>query len=306
MATARWGIHASSDETLLSQFLLKYAKGGMKCLQIFFGSPQSLTRKNLSEQETQACLKVVKDYDLSLNTHFPYTFNMCNPDLNMAPLQTEIRRVAAIGGRVVLHTGSCTSACCSNRDLNKATLAVKTTWAQDWREGADVLIKHLESLEYPNNVDYPLLLEPPAGEGKKLGWNLEQLKYIFDRCPKQVGFCLDTCHSFAAGLCSYKTGDEVMTFFDQLEAALGDMKRFKLIHLNDSEDPFGSMKDRHAILRQGHIWSKLMSMDGLVMLWLLASQHDINIVSECGTLDDIEVMREIVKGIQDAENDLKQ
>lgn len=293
MEGTRWGIHVSMSGDILSGDLLKYAKTGMKCVQFFFGSPKSLSRKKLSDNETAKCLAIVREYNLSLNTHFPYTFNMCDPELNMAPLQTEIKRVSAIGGRVILHTGSCTSACCSNRDLKKATPVKKTTWNQDWRKGADILIQHLSGLDYPEGMDYPLLLEPPAGEGKKLGWNIEQLKYIFERCPRQVGFCLDTCHAFAAGLCEFKTSDQVETLFDELKDALGDLKRFKLIHFNDSEDPFGCMKDKHAALKEGHIWSSPDALEGIMMLWIMAMVNDIAIVSEVGSEKDIEVMREL-------------
>lgn len=298
MNSVRWGVHSDMG-TPSSPALEEYLRSGMRCIQVFFGSPKSLSRGKLSESETKACLKLITENKVSFNSHFPYVFNMCDENLSMAPLQAEINRVAAIGGRVVLHTGSCTFACCSNRDLQKATQAKKATWNQDWRMGADTLIRHLSGLEYPENVDCPLLLEPPAGEGKKLGWCLEQVKYIFERCPRQVGLCLDTCHAFAAGLCEFKTMEQIDVLFEGLRDALGDLRRFKLIHLNDSEDPFGSMKDRHAILREGHIWSNQENGEGLIYLWLMAGQHDIAMVSECGTERDIEVMKWVERTIKE-------
>jgi deoxyribonuclease-4 len=300
MTDVRWGVHTSIDGQTMPILLRTFAETGMKCLQIFFGSPKSLERKKLTPEDTAKCAAIVKDNNLSFNTHFPYTYNMCNDSLNMGPLQAEIDRVSAIGGRVILHTGSCTSACCENRKLDAATPEKKESWGKDWRKGADILIAHLNKLKFPNNVQYPLLLEPPAGEGKKLGWHIDQLQYIFERCPPQVGFCLDTCHAFAAGLCRFQTMDQIIELFDRLEIALGDMKRFRLIHLNDSLDPYLSMKDNHASLKKGTIWSKPETEEGLLSLFLMSGEYNVDIVSEVGLQNDIDVMKDIVKQIKDA------
>lgn len=303
MAHVRWGVHTSIDGKSMETLLTSYCQTGMKCLQIFFGSPKSLERKRLTENEVVKCKALVKDNNLSLNTHFPYVFNMCNPSISMGPLQAEISRVSAIGGRVILHTGSCTSSCCANRDLKSATPVKKETWETNWKEGADILIGHLNKLKFTDEVKFPLLLEPPAGEGKKLGWHIDQLQYIFERCPKQVGFCLDTCHAFAAGLSRFQTMDQVIELFDRLKIALVDIDRFRLIHLNDSKDPFLSMKDNHASLKQGTIWSNPETEEGLIAVFLMAGEYNIDIVSEQGEQQDIDVMKSIIKQIEEASGD---
>jgi deoxyribonuclease IV len=303
MSNVRWGVHVSADGQTLPALLTQFAKTGMKCLQIFFGNPKSLERKRLSEEDTARCLKIVKENNLALVTHFPYVFNMCDPKLNMGPLQAEISRVEAIGGRVVLHTGSCTAACCTNKASLKASTVMKTTWEADWKQGADVLISHLHKLKFSGAVEYPLLLEPPAGEGNKLGWQLDQLHYIFQRCPKQVGYCMDTCHTFAAGVCDFASMDNVLKFFDDVKVALVDRNRFKLIHLNDSKDPFFSMKDHHEVLKQGHIWSNPDHEEGLIGLFLMAGEFGIDVVSEVGSEKDIKVMTHIVGQIESAQHE---
>ncbi|MDN6762519.1 TIM barrel protein, partial [Acidipropionibacterium jensenii] len=58
-----------------------------------------------------------------------------------------------------------------------------------------------------------------------------------------VGFCLDTCHAFAAGL-------DMTTLVDDIHAVTG---RIDLVHANDSQGPAGSGRDRHANLGQGQI-----------------------------------------------------
>jgi deoxyribonuclease-4 len=57
------------------------------------------------------------------------------------------------------------------------------------------------------------------------------------------GFCLDTCHFWAAG-------EDFEGLVDRVMAATG---RIDLVHCNDSRDPFDSRRDRHANLGKGEI-----------------------------------------------------
>lgn len=305
----RWGCHVSSDGQDIAQIALTLKAKGMSCFQIFFGGAKTDERKKLSKAETEDLRSILLREDISFNTHYPYHLNLCRDEVSLSGLQTEINRVGAVGGRVVVHTGSCVHGSHANRDL-KAMIesqyadisldgkpAKFIKWESDWQQGADTLIKHVNNLEFPSvrmqEVPIVLLLEPPAGEGKKLGWHLKQIEYIFAHMPPQVGFCLDTCHAFAAGACRFSTSEEVETFFANLGKALGGIHKLKLIHLNDSEDVFGSMQDRHASLTQGHIWKDEKNLDGLVSLWLLIQKLGIDVVSEVGSQVDIDVMRQM-------------
>lgn len=298
----RWGCHTAGGSNL-ADVVLNSHRVGFKCLQIFFGAPDAYTRMKLTEADKIATRKLLQQHNISLNTHFPYWMNLCKQDCRIDVLQSEMNRVAEVGGRVVVHTGSCTHSKVANKEVKAASAVKLATWTGAWQEGADILISHLNSLEHPKRFEWAgahtLLLEPPAGEGKKLGWRLEQIKYIFDRCPKEVGFCLDTCHAFAAGCCKFDTMEAVQQFFDDLGTALGEggLRRLRLIHLNDSEDVFGSLKDRHAPLGKGHIWSDPEKLEGLGMLWQIASQNAIDIVSEVGSEQDVLIMRAIEAGL---------
>ena len=298
----RWGCHVSGSGPLLG-VIQAAQRSGYKCLQIFFGSPSAYVRNKLTDAERDAVRTFIEANGISFNTHFPYWMNLCKKDCRIDVLQAEMNRVAEVGGRVVVHTGSCTHSDVANKDLKKATPQKLAAWSGAWREGADNLIAHLNSLEMPKRPawsgDYTLLLEPPAGEGKKLGWKLEQIKYIFERCPKEVGFCLDTCHAFAAGCSKFDTMEAVLRFFSDLADALGPpgLSRLKLIHLNDSEDPFGSMKDRHAPLTSGHIWNEDSKLEGLGTLWNIAAKNGVDIVSEVGSDVDVKIMRAVQAGL---------
>jgi len=98
-----------------------------------------------------------------------------------------------------------------------------------------------------------LLLETCAGQGTTLGHTFEQLAAIMEKVEQseRIGFCLDTCHIFAAGydIRTETAYHKTMTAFD---AVLG-LDRLKVIHLNDALRELGSRVDRHAHIGKGKI-----------------------------------------------------
>ena len=99
----------------------------------------------------------------------------------------------------------------------------------------------------------PILLENTAGQGTVLGYRLEQLAEIIERSTHgdRLGVCIDTCHAFAAG---YALDDdaELESFLDRFDTLLG-LERLGALHLNDSQYPLGSHRDRHANIGAGEI-----------------------------------------------------
>jgi len=71
--------------------------------------------------------------------------------------------------------------------------------------------------------------------------------------PEKIGFCLDTAHAFAYGY-DLENCDNFIKIVDQ---TMG-IENIKLIHFNDSHDPFGSMQDRHEFPGQGTIGSEIL------------------------------------------------
>ena len=76
----------------------------------------------------------------------------------------------------------------------------------------------------------------------------QNLRYLMELSGK-VGVCLDTCHVSDGGYDIVHDLDGVLTEFDSI---IG-LRRLKAIHLNDSKNPPGSRKDRHACLGEGTI-----------------------------------------------------
>ena len=96
-----------------------------------------------------------------------------------------------------------------------------------------------------------VLLETMAGKGSEVGRSFEELREILDRVElsDKMGVCMDTCHVWDAGYDIVNDLDGVLAEFDRVVG----LERLKAVHLNDSMNPLGSHKDRHARIGEGEI-----------------------------------------------------
>ena len=96
-----------------------------------------------------------------------------------------------------------------------------------------------------------VLLETMAGKGSEVGSHFQELRAIMDLVEKRdkLGICLDTCHVWDGGYDIANHLDEVLAEFDRV---IG-LNRLRAIHLNDSLNPLGAHKDRHARIGEGCI-----------------------------------------------------
>ncbi len=97
------------------------------------------------------------------------------------------------------------------------------------------------------------VIENTAGQGSNLGFAWEHLAHIIDRVEdkSRVGYCIDTCHSFAAGY-DLTSAESCAKVFEQLDSIVS-LKYLRGMHLNDALKPLGSRVDRHASLGEGTI-----------------------------------------------------
>ena len=102
-----------------------------------------------------------------------------------------------------------------------------------------------------------LLLETMAGKGSEIGGRFEELAAIIERVGlrDKVGVCLDTCHVWDAGYDIAGDLDGVLREFDEVVG----LDRLRAIHLNDSLNPRGARKDRHARIGEGFIGFEALS-----------------------------------------------
>jgi len=98
-----------------------------------------------------------------------------------------------------------------------------------------------------------LVLENTAGTGSTKGRSVEELAEIMGLLPStdRVGICIDTCHAFAAGY-PVHTPEGWDLLLRDIERVVG-LKHLVGLHLNDSQHPLGSNKDRHACIGDGYL-----------------------------------------------------
>ncbi len=110
------------------------------------------------------------------------------------------------------------------------------------------------------------VIENTAGQGSNIGYRFEHIAEIIDGVEDKdrVGFCIDTCHAFAAGydvrpdtngalFPSETEGYEAV--MNAADTIIG-LKYLKGMHLNDAKKPLGSKVDRHESLGIGEIGIK--------------------------------------------------
>ncbi|MFP1831352.1 deoxyribonuclease IV [Lonsdalea quercina] len=103
------------------------------------------------------------------------------------------------------------------------------------------------------------VIENTAGQGSNLGFRFEHLAEIIDQVEdkSRVGFCIDTCHAFAAGY-DLRTEEDCQRTFDELEKVVG-FQYLRGMHLNDAKSEFNSRVDRHHSLGEGNIGKPVFS-----------------------------------------------
>jgi len=90
----------------------------------------------------------------------------------------------------------------------------------------------------------PVLIENTASGDAAVARTVEGIGRLWEEVGDLgVGFVLDTCHAWAAG-------EPLAELVERVLAVTG---RIDLVHCNDSRDPFGSRRDRHANLGEGTI-----------------------------------------------------
>jgi deoxyribonuclease IV len=169
--------------------------------------------------------------------HDSYLINLATPDpilrdRSLDSFQTELARAHQLGlDAVVTHPGNATDGDHARGRSQNAALVERAL-----AEGEGTV---------------RVLLETTAGAGTVLGSRFEELAEMIGMISSpwrdRVGVCLDTCHVYTAGYDLREAYDAVVDEFDRV---LG-LDRLQLFHLNDSQKPLASRRDRHAGIADG-------------------------------------------------------
>jgi len=176
---------------------------------------------------------------VAAGSHDSYLINLSTPtddlwDRSYASFRAELERCAALElDFLVTHPGNATDG-----DPERGVA-----------RNAEGVTRALEEVPGSTRV----LLEITAGSGTSVGGSFENLAAILERIPepqrRRVGICFDTCHAYSAG---YDLVRDYEGVWSRFEDVLG-LDRLGLFHLNDSQHPFDSRKDRHEHIGEGSL-----------------------------------------------------
>jgi deoxyribonuclease-4 len=191
---------------------------------------------------------------------------------------------AGLGGGVVVHIGSC-------KDAEKGMFTISRTVETVLEANSKATAPLSRRLGLPVEEfrrTRKVILENAAGEGTKIGSNLDEIAQIIEgvkgEVRDQVKVCIDTAHIFGAGQYDFGNPAGVVQFFDDFDSKIG-LDRLELFHLNDSRVEWGSRKDRHENLKKGFIFGDrrrddLDGTEGLKVLLEKAEELRIPLVGE--------------------------
>lgn len=203
------------------------AEIGADCVQIFLGDPQSWKKPPSRDDAAELRAATVPIY-----VHAPYLVNVASAESRIRIpsrkiLQQHCDAASQIGAAaVIVHGGT-------------------VTGEEDVSEGFDRWRKALVQLD----SEVPVLIENTAGGENSVARLVGSIRQLWDVigdvevAGRRPGFCLDTCHSWSAGL-------DVVGSVEEFVAITGGID---LLHCNDSRDPQGSSRDRHEALTKGEI-----------------------------------------------------
>lgn len=255
---------------------------GAGAFQYFPKNPRSLTVKDFDRRDAERCRQITRDQGIVSIAHTPYPSNLAVGlehqgelfERTVLSLRNDLEIAEACGSvGIVVHFG--------------------TYKEKNLLQGYQNIIQCINEVLSGWQGRAKLLIENQAGDHGGMGKTLEELVQIRKLCgySDQVGFCLDTCHAFAAGMWM----GEQDTHFAARAKELGYWDGLAAVHLNDSKYPALSCKDRHARIGQGYIgdrgFSRLLKLDVIRDLPLILESE----TGEDGTYrDDMERVRRLV------------
>ena len=230
------GCHLSSTKGYLHMGRDALAIGA-NTFAFFTRNPRGGKAKDIDPEDVAAFLKLAEANNFGkLVAHAPYTLNPCSAEARVREfahiiMEDDLKRMECTPGNYYnFHPGSHVG--------------------QGKEAGIEMIAQLLNQILNPEQTT-TVLLETMAGKGSEIGRNFEELKEIIDRVEldEKMGVCLDTCHVSDGGYDIVGSLDGVLEEFDRV---LG-IDRLKALHINDSLNPQGSHKDRHARIGEGHI-----------------------------------------------------
>lgn len=230
------GNHTSSSRGYLAMGKQMLANGG-NTFAFFTRNPRGGNAKAIDPADVAKFQEIAREHEFGkIVAHAPYTLNACAAKENLRDFarntfSDDLKRMEATPGNYYnFHPGSHVG--------------------QGIEVGIQKIAEVLNAVLTEEQTT-TVLLETMAGKGSEVGSHFQELRAIMDLVEKRdkLGICLDTCHVWDGGYDIVNNLDGVLTEFDRI---IG-LDHLKAIHLNDSLNPLGSHKDRHARIGEGQI-----------------------------------------------------
>ena len=236
------GNHTSSSKGYAAMGR-QIVKNGGNTFAFFTRNPRGGNAKAIDPADVAKFQEIAREHEFGkIVAHAPYTLNACAAKENLRDFarntfSDDLKRMEATPGNYYnFHPGSHVG--------------------QGIEVGIQKIAEVLNAVLTEEQTT-TVLLETMAGKGSEVGSHFQELRAIMDLVEKRdkLGICLDTCHVWDGGYDIVNDLDGVLTEFDRI---IG-LNHLKAIHLNDSLNPLGSHKDRHARIGEGQ-----MGLDALV------------------------------------------
>jgi deoxyribonuclease-4 len=239
------GVHPA-DEGGMPMAIRRAAAAGAQAVQVFTAPPTYYNEKvSYKPPKVKTAHNVLADVGLTpraLFVHAAYVLNTASPEEEKAlraksGLAKEYERTSALGAYgCCFHPGSAGESAPEDAAV---------------RVGRAIL--HAIDTVPETASGTRVLIENTAGAGRTMGRTPEEIAIMLAQVPAalrhRTGYGLDTCHLFAAGHPIHESAERLRAVLDEFERVIGEPPAF--FHLNDSQHPFGSNKDRHALLGEG-------------------------------------------------------
>ncbi len=215
---------------------------GANTFAFFTRNPRGGSMRALDLKDVAALARLMERHGFGrLVAHAPYTYNPCSAKEHarafaLEAMREDLERLEALPGNLYnFHPGAHTG--------------------QGPERGIELIADTLCRVMFPGQRT-TVLLETMAGKGTEVGRSFEELAAILDAVERRrgelagrLGVCLDTCHVSDAGYDIAHDLDGVLAAF---ERTVG-LERLYAVHLNDSKNPCGARKDRHARIGEGYL-----------------------------------------------------
>lgn len=252
---------------------------GANTFAFFTRNPRGGKSKAIDEKDIKGLLEIMEGNGFAkLVAHAPYTLNPCSStekvrEFAKIAMTEDLQKMEYLPGNYYnFHPGSHTG--------------------QGTEKGIELITKLLNEV-LTEDMNTVVLLESMAGKGSEIGGTFEELAEIIRRVElkDKIGVCLDSCHISDGGYDIKANLDGVIEEFDKIVG----LKYLKAMHLNDSLNPLGAHKDRHAKIGEGYLgtetFEKIINHEKLKDLpFILETPNELE-----GYAEEIATLRSLYK-----------